>query len=301
MLSIVINTKNAEKTVKTCLESVKFADEIVVLDMKSEDNTLSIAQEFGARVFSTQDVGYVEPARNEVIAKAKGDWIFIIDADEELGQRAKERILKIVQQPWQTEMPVAYRLPRKNMIWGKWMEHTGWWPDYQLRLFAKGKVKWRSEIHSVPEVKGEVEDFPTDPDFAIVHWNYTSITQFISRMDRYSTIQAKEITQKHPLSQTEVFNIFFDEWFRRVFEQQGWRDNTHGLALSFLQSTSELVKVLKVWERQGYESTKLKKEDFIDSINNLKKSLSYWQADWKVQRTSGFEQTYWKIRRKLQI
>lgn len=299
MLSVVINTKNAKNTLKRCLNSVEFADEIVVLDMQSDDDTVAIAQDFGARVFTTKDVGYVEPARNEVIGKAKGDWIFIIDADEEISDEIKRKIQKITQTSWQSGAPVAYRLPRKNMIWGKWIEHTGWWPDYQLRLFVAGKVKWNNEIHSIPQVDGQVQDFPAEESSAILHWNYSSLTQFLSRMDRYSTIQASEITRKGPLSQTEVLSIFFDEWLRRLFQQQGWKDNTHGIALSFLQSTSELVKVLKIWEKNEYKSGAVNQEQFAKTMKQVQKSLNYWIADWQVQRTSGLEQLFWKLKRKL--
>ena len=301
MLSVVINTKNAEKTLKQCLKSVKFADEIVVLDMQSDDQTVEIAKAAGARVFSTTDRGYVEPARNEVILKAKGQWIFVIDADEEISAELQSAIQKIVSQSQTEESSVAYRISRKNMIWGKWMKHTGWWPDYQLRLFMRGKVHWKNEIHSIPEVKGKVVDLPADESLALIHHNYTSIGEFIQRLDRYSTIQSTEVKTKRPLSTTEVIEIFFDEWLRRLFEWNGIKDGVRGQALSFLQSTSELVKVLKIWEKNGFRDKAQSDEEVIHSLEAVNNSLKYWLADWHVKNSSGLTQIFWKVRRKMMI
>lgn len=291
-------------TLKQCLQSVRFADEVVVMDMESSDLTVEIAKHAKARVFSTNEVGYVEPARNQAIAKAKGDWILILDADEELSEGAAEKIQSIIKNS--TELAtVGYRLPRQNIIWGKWIKHTGWWPDYQLRLFQKGKVHWRNKIHSEPEVSGSVEDFQPSKQYSIIHHNYPTVEEFIDRMNRYSTIQAEELQLKnfsaHALSQTAVVEIFFDEWFRRFFAGQAWEDETHGAALSFMQSCSELAKVLKVWQKSEFATKKISAEQTGQVLENLERSLHYWIADYHVQNSTGLGNLWWRIRRKLKI
>ena len=141
-ISVVINTLNEEKNLPRALASVKkFADEIVVVDMKSDDKTVEIAKKAGAKVYEYKRVGYVEPARNFAIGKATGKWILIIDADERLPGSLVKKLKEIVKNPSAN----YYRLPRKNLIFGKWVKHSRWWPDYNIRFFQKEFVSW-SEI-----------------------------------------------------------------------------------------------------------------------------------------------------------
>jgi glycosyltransferase involved in cell wall biosynthesis len=147
LLSVVINTKNSSATLEKALGSVRsFADEIVVMDMQSTDNTLEIAKKYDCQVYSHKDVGYVEPARNAAIAKAKGEWIFILDADEEAPDKLKDLVSEL-----STTTTDSYFVPRSNIIFGRAV-NTGWWPDYILRLFRKDHVTWSDELHAVPQV-----------------------------------------------------------------------------------------------------------------------------------------------------
>src|SRR3989344_3276878 len=135
-ISVVINTLNEEANLPRALASVKsFANEIVVVDMMSDDKTVEIAKKAGAKVYEFKRVGYVEPARNFAISKAEGDWIFILDADEELTASLSRELSKIAK----NGSADYVRVPRKNMIFGKWVEHSRWWPDYNIRFFKKGK------------------------------------------------------------------------------------------------------------------------------------------------------------------
>ncbi|MBI4157482.1 glycosyltransferase family 2 protein, partial [Candidatus Woesebacteria bacterium] len=126
-VSVVINTLNEEENLPTAIASVRdFADEMIVVDMESSDGTVSLAKKLGAKVYSHQKVGYVEPARNFALSKAKGDWIFILDADEVLPKTLQKKLLAIIQ----TSKNDYFRIPRKNFIFGKWIKHSRWWPDY---------------------------------------------------------------------------------------------------------------------------------------------------------------------------
>ena len=307
-LSVVINTKNAESTLEAALKSVKFADEIVVVDMKSTDKTVEIAQKYTDKIFAHTDVGYVEPARNFAIKKATGDWIFILDADEEVPQELEAAIKGIVMSASAGEKTGdCYYIPRRNLIFNKEIEKTGWWPDYVLRLFKKGFVSWSDEIHSIPITRGVVKELPAIVDLAITHHNYQHVDQYFERLNRYTSIQAKEITLDLDREQQEIDGSFitkkfYSEFLSRFFAGRGVNDGTHGLALSLLQGLSEAIVAIKSWEEKGFpESNREQEESTIAELAQFNKELAYWIANWKVENSSGIEQFMWKIRRKLYI
>lgn len=170
-ISVVINTKNAAATLDRCLASVhSWADEIIVMDMKSTDDTVQIAKFFGARTFSHPDVGYVEPARNAALAKARGEWILILDADEEVTPGLAKKIASELVLDSKID---AYFLPRQNIIFDKWVK-TGWWPDHLLRLFRAGHVVWADTLHAVPQAQGTVARLDAKENWSIRHNNYQS-------------------------------------------------------------------------------------------------------------------------------
>jgi glycosyltransferase involved in cell wall biosynthesis len=304
-LSVVINTKNAEKTLESALKSVKFADEIVVVDMKSTDETVKIAKKYTSAVFAHEDIGYVEPARNFAISKAKGDWIFIIDADEEITQELEKVIKGILKASSENEETAdAYYIPRRNMIFKKWIEKTGWWPDQVLRLFKKGHIEWSDEIHSIPITKGEVKELPAVKEIAIIHHNYQHVDQYIARMNKYSSIQAKEMSEDKgaEIDSKFIFKKFSSELLSRLFAQRGINDGSHGLSLSLLQSISEASVAMKAWDEKGFpETDKFQEEELIAEISQFKKELAYWIADWQMENNTGFKKLIWKVRRKLYI
>lgn len=307
-LSVVINTKNAEETIKDTLNSVKFADEIIIVDMKSDDKTVEIAEKYTDKIFAHKDVGYVEPSRNFAIKKATGDWILIVDADEEVPQELQKAIRGILDASKKGEKTAdCYYIPRRNLIFNKAIEQTGWWPDYVLRLFKSGYVAWSDEIHSIPITKGEVMELPAVADIALIHHNYQHVDQYINRLNRYTTIQSEEIISELDEDQTQVDGSyitkkFYSEFLSRFFAQRGVNDGTHGLALSLLQGLSEATVAIKAWEKAGFpESNRQQEEQTVAELVQFNKELAYWIANWNVENTSGLEKLYWKIRRKLYI
>ena len=307
-LSVVINTKNAAATLEKTLKSVKFADEIVVVDMKSDDKTVEIAKKYTDKIFSHKDVGYVEPARNYAIKKATGDWILIVDADEEIPQELKKAIKGILKTSAAEESTAdAYYIPRRNLIFGRAIEKTGWWPDYVLRLFKKGYVTWSDEIHSVPITRGEVKELPAVSEIAIVHHNYQHVDQYINRLNRYTTIQSEELVTDLEKDQEEVdgpyiTRKFYSEFLSRFFAHRGVNDGTHGLALSLLQGLSEASVAIKAWERAGFpESNREQEEMTVAELEQFKREMAYWIASWHVDNSTGFERLIWRVRRRLFI
>lgn len=300
-LSVVINTKNAENTLDKCLRSVSFADEIVVVDMESSDNTLTIAKKHGAKIFHHEDRGYADPARDFALSQAKGDWILVVDADEEISPTLRKKILSTISSG--NQETTVYLLPRKNIIFKKWIQKAGWWPDYQVRLFQKGMVSWKVGVHRHPDTKGKVEKFSAHSEFAILHHNYQFIHQFIQRLNRYTSLQATE-RSKPDSSQSvseKIWQSFTSEFISRFFSQKGIDEGVHGLSLSLLQSFYELTISLKQWEKDDFPITKNDQESSIHSLRVWQKSLNYWIADWKVAHTSGIRKLYWKFRRKYEL
>lgn len=311
-LSVVINTKNSAETLVKALESVSFADEIIVVDMASTDDTLTIAKKYTKHVFDHPDVGFVEPARNFALSKATQDWILILDSDEEVTPALQE-VIQQISQPEQTpksrvtvkdiQPADCYYLPRKNIIFGQWVK-TGWWPDYILRLFRAGHVEWSDEIHSIPVTTGQVAELPADPAAAIIHHNYQTIDQFLDRLNRYTSIEADQSAAVKP-SSADIWSAFSREFIRRAFADRGLADGQHGMTLALFQSLYQVAVLTKQWQQAEFGLSNLSKtqeqEQVIQQLTQFQAELRYWIADWQVEHSSGLAQLYWKLRRKLKL
>ena len=299
-LSVIINTKNAALTLKACLDSVRFADEIIVVDMHSTDDTVLIAKRFTDKVFFHKDTGYVEPARNFALSKARHNWILVIDADEIVPEHLQQQITKIINSRNNVDV---YLIPRKNIIFGQWLEHTGWWPDHQPRLFKKDSVSWGTGIHRFPEMRGVIEELPADPNLAIIHYNYPSVESYLNRLNRYTSIQAQEKQAGFgsTVETQDLIKSYFSELWKRLFVLQGYKDKTVGVALSFLQASYELVVQLKIWENQGEQISNVSETQIIQVLEQCKNEFCYWLADYKVKNSTGIKRFWWRARRKFRF
>ena len=298
-LSVVINTKNAAATLERTLESVKDAAEIVIVDMHSSDETLAIAHRFTGKIYEHADLGYVEPARNFAVQQATQDWILVLDADEVVPESLWQELPSLL-----ADRTVScYELPRKNLVFGKWIERAGWWPDFQKRLFQQKKVKWSDAIHQPPVVEGSVKTLPAEERFAITHYNYTSIAQYLEKLNSYTAITAAEkpLATGSTVTPKTVISAFYSQLMSRLFAQKGIDDGVHGVALSHLQSMYELVIELKRWEAMGSVSTQNDQAETVASLQQMRRELAYWIADWQVGQAKGLAQLYWKVRRKLRL
>lgn len=300
-LSVVINTKNSEKTLEASLRSVQWADEIIVVDMQSQDRTVEIARKYTSTIFSHPDVGYVEPARNFAMSKAKKDWILILDADEEVPSALTKFIQNIIQGSVDEHLlGDCFYLPRKNMVFTHWANSAGWWPDFQLRLFRNGFVEWSDEIHSIPITTGTSREIPAKEELAIIHHNYQSISQFIERMNRYTTIQAKQ----RPSQKVKTWSLiekFSDEFLRRMFDWKGVDGGTLGVSLAFLQTFSEMTVVLKQWEAQQFSQKRVNRKKVLDQLQQFQSDLLYWICVERENQSTGLMRLFWKMRKKLRM
>lgn len=297
MISVVINTLNEEKNLPNALVSIKdFADEIVVVDMYSDDNTVAVAKRAGAKVFEHKRTGYVEPARNFAIEKASGDWILILDADEEIPKTLAKKLKDISQNSKSSDY---YRIPRKNIIFGKWIKHSRWWPDFNIRFFKKGYVSWNEIIHSIPLTTGRGADIDATDEMAIVHNNYTSIEQFVERLNRYTTHQATMLSKDDKeFEWRDVIEKPVKEFVSRYFQGEGYKDGLHGLVLALLQAFSELVLYLKIWQLKNFEENKVSVLRVSQHLKVAEKEMNYWTADTLIKEKGGFIQ---KLKRKFRL
>lgn len=299
-LSVVIMTKNNDKTLEDTLKSVhSYTDDIVIVDMHSTDDTVKIAKKYDAKVFLHKILLYADPARNFALSKAKNPWILVIDADETIQESFVKTLEDITSETFsKVKEADTYWLPRKNMIWGKWIEHTGWWPDYQLRLFRNGKATWQGDVHQTATPLGTTEYLPSSEDLALVHQNYPSIESYLERLNRYTTLQADQ-TKKTAKSPSDLLKAFFGEFEARFFVHEGIKDGAHGLALSLYQGMYEMSVLLKKAEKQGFDLGQSTENETLKTVSKMKNELSYWIADYKAKHSSFPENFIWKIRRKF--
>lgn len=280
-LSVAILTYNEEKNIRDCLESVKWADEIWVLDERSTDKTVAIAKKYTSKIFfidhgttpgRTHDNDF-HKRKQIVIDKCTGDWVLQIDADERVTAELAAEIKKTIKSPEFT----GYEIPRRNIIFGKWIAHTGWYPDYQVKLFRQGCGKLATEsYHEQIKVAGPIGRLRSD----LLHEHYQTIEQFIDRLNRYTTNDTEFIkTKGESIVWPDALKFPADEFWKRFFLYEGYKDGVHGLVLSLLQAASRLVVFAKLWEKQGFFETDVDlREALIGKTKQLRKEWRHWLA-----------------------
>lgn len=277
-ISVAIVTFNEEKYILRCLESVSWADEIILVDGQSQDRTAVIAKNFGAKVFVVPNQKLMKINMNLAFGKCRGDWILSLDADEKVTPDLKNEILSLLLNPEFS----AYKIPRKNIIFNKWIAHTGWYPDFQWRLFQKGKARFpEKNVHEELEVNGKVGELKNH----IEHLNYDTISQFISKMDSYTNYEAEKLhSEGVKVSWEDAIKFPFHEFLRRFFAWEGYKDGLHGLVLSLLMASYWEIIFAKLWERQGFPEHN--NSNFLEDVNKVNNNLFHEYNHWLTANTS---------------
>jgi glycosyltransferase involved in cell wall biosynthesis len=281
-ISAVISAFNEEKNIKRCLESLSFADEIIVVNNSSSDKTAEIAKKYTSKVFTQKNnPAEIDLQKNFGFAKATNEWILSIDADEEVSKELAEEIKAVIKKKNEID---GYWIPRQNIIFGKFIQHTGWYPDPQLRLFKKGKGKYvKAHVHEALKLDGEsayLKEF-------IIHHHYETIAQFIRRtVDIYAPNEAQDYLDKgYQFSYFDAVRFPLNEFISRFFARKGYKDGFHGLMLSLLMAFYHFLIFAFLWEKQGFKE--YDKEDFLkDTENEFKKSgreILYWISKEKLE------------------
>ena len=273
-LSVVISAFNEEARIKDCLESVKgLATEIVFIDNLSLDKTREIARKYTDKILTRKNNLMLNVNKNYGFSKATGDWILSLDADE----RVTPELAKEINEKIGNSDIVGYWIPRKNIIFGKWIQHSIWWPDYQLRLFRKGKGKFpEKHVHEYLRVEGKTEKLKNP----LEHLNYSTVSQFIYKMDKIYTESEVEkiIASGKILIWIDAIRFPVNDFLKTFFAEKGYKDGMHGLVLSMLQSLYAEVVFAKVWERKGFkeENNPHFLKDIYKECKKIIQEFHYW-------------------------
>jgi glycosyltransferase involved in cell wall biosynthesis len=240
-LSVTIIACNSEATMRRCLQSVAWADEIVVVDSGSTDGTLDIAREFNAVVRQTPDFPGHGPQKNRAIDMAAGDWIFSLDSDEWITPDVRQQIEAAMANP---RGHVAFMLPRRSSFCGRFMRHSGWWPDYVRRLFQRGAARFNDDQgHDRLIVSGAVGKLASP----ILHETVTSLDQLIGKMNTYSTMTARHLHERG--RRASIFSALgHGAWafFRTYVLRAGFLDGREGLMLAISNGETSYYRHCKL-------------------------------------------------------
>ncbi len=235
-ISVVINTFNEEKNLPYALRSVRtWADEIIVVDMHSEDRTVEIAREYGAKVFLFERVGFVEPARAFAVEQTTCEWIFILDADEVIPQPLSVKLLEIAEQDTADIVSIAWL----NYLLGDPILHTGWGPyqDRHARFFKKGKLTFNAKVHAGihPILGVRMFHLPYSEVFSIHHFCYFDMEHFIYKLNKYTSIEAQQaFERKEKAGYLRMLVVASREFLARYIRSEGYKDGWRGFYFSLL-------------------------------------------------------------------
>ncbi|MBM4429961.1 MAG: glycosyltransferase family 2 protein [Chloroflexi bacterium] len=230
-LAAVILARDEEDNIQDCLQSVSWADKLaVLLDTRTTDHTAELAAQGGAEVRERCFTDFADQ-RNAALELFEADWILFVDADERGTTELGAEIRRAVLQPG----PVGWWVPRRNYIWGKWIRHAGWYPDFQLRLLKRGRARYdpTRQVHEVVVLDGP-EGFLQNP---LVHYNYATVGRFLRKQGYYASYEASILMQQGV--RPRLHNFLLQPWrefVRRYWTLQGYRDGGHGLLLSLLMA-----------------------------------------------------------------
>jgi glycosyltransferase involved in cell wall biosynthesis len=246
-VSAYILTKNEEKHIRDCIESVIWTDEIVVIDDFSSDKTVEIAKSLGCKVIKNKFT-YFGKQRNFALEKCTYQWVICLDADERISQELKREIEHELQRCPKFDVYVA---PRKSRFINKWIMHSGWYPDYRHPiLFNKNKVRYKDQlVHEDIDYKGKKSYFKGE----ILHYPYDSIKSFINKSDFYSDLRSKEMFKQG--KKFKVVNLIVNPaimFIKMYILKRGFLDGFTGLVLALLYSSFyTLMKYVKLWELEN--------------------------------------------------
>lgn len=237
-LIAIILTRNEAANIQACIESLRFADKIIVFDSFSDDETVALAKKAGAEVIQRAFDDYAGQ-RNAALeaVQEQAEWVLFVDADERVTTELAAEILEAVQKPDYA----GWRIPRHNLIFGKLTLGAGWYPDYQTRLLRVGKAQYdpARQVHELVMLDGK-EGTLNKP---FLHINYRNMAQFTDKQRRYSAYDAQILYQEgiHPKPQNYILQPWRQFWWRFV-TLKGYSDGLHGLRLSSLMAWYELRK-----------------------------------------------------------
>jgi glycosyltransferase involved in cell wall biosynthesis len=243
-LSVAIITRDEETHIGDCLDSVWWADEIVVVDTGSGDRTLEICRKFTPHVYSLPWEGYAA-AKNAALDLTTSELILSLDADERVSPELRSEMIELRQRPWET-LADGYAVPRRNYLWGRWLRYGSLYPDYQIRILKRGKASFKARrVHESVSVSGRVGRLQCPLD----HYSYRNMSDVIDRLNRYTDLAAQD-----QLEHGQVFRLSaimlrpLGRFLRHYVVRQGFRDGIPGLIMAVSYAYSVFAREAKLWE-----------------------------------------------------
>jgi glycosyltransferase involved in cell wall biosynthesis len=244
LLTVIVITHNEELNISDCLDSVKWADEIIVVDSNSSDNTTGLAKQYTTKVFTKEWKGYSE-AKNFAIDQATNNWILSLDADERVTPELSKEINLILRNP-ESEYK-AYEVGRRAYFLGKWIRHCGWYPGYVVRLFKRQEGRYNeSRVHEKLQVNGNIGRLKND----LIHLTDRNLDHYFSKYNNYTSLAAQDLFENS--RSFKITDIVFRPvltFIKMYFLRFGFLDGIHGFVLSFLSASYVFTKYAKLWER----------------------------------------------------
>lgn len=245
-LSVTIITLNEESNIKDCLESVKWADEIVLVDSGSKDKTIEIACTYTDKVIIKSWEGF-SIQKNFALQNTSNEWVLSIDADERVTPGLRDEILSLLSDAPEMD---GYFIPRRNFFLTKEISNCGWYPDYQMRLFRKSKTKVDSrKVHEGFLVTGNT-GYLNNP---FIHYTHRNLHDTFKKINEYSTLEAEELyLQKEAKPMNMIINpaaAFLGHYISR----KGYKDGVPGLMVSLIHAATKMMTYMKMWDLQKKE------------------------------------------------
>jgi len=249
-ISGVIITFNEEKFIENCIKSIiDVVDEIVVIDSFSIDKTKEICLKYGVRFIENPFEGFTTQ-KNFANDQARYDYVLSLDADEELSQELKQSILKAKENLNYD----GYSFNRLNNYCGKWIKHSGWYPDSKIRLFNRNKAKWKGEnnLHEIIVLDNPKSHNHLRGD--LLHWAYTSYSEHCQKINKYTDMAARSMATRKKVGYFKIMVNPFWKFIRNYFVKKGFLDGSQGFVISVFTAFETFLKYVKIKQLQNTKS-----------------------------------------------
>jgi glycosyltransferase involved in cell wall biosynthesis len=232
MLTTITLTQNSSRTIEKCLESIKWCKNIVIIDSNSTDNTLQICKKYTDKIYQHSFENYGEQL-NWALAQINNEWVLVVDSDEEVSEKLRDEIIRISDLRFRVSED-GYYIPRKTNFLGKWIYHSGWYPDYVLRLFKKEGTKYKKrKLGSSPVIEGKKGYLKNE----FLHYPYANLKHYLEKSKRYALLSAEQMKEEGRRS--TIFGILFKPTFKFIkdyFFRRGFLDGKQGVIICTLSA-----------------------------------------------------------------
>jgi glycosyltransferase involved in cell wall biosynthesis len=245
-LSVIIPTYNEEVNIRDCIEGVRWADEILIADSFSTDNTLRIVKEYSNARVVQREYGYSTSQKNWAIPQARNDWILLVDADERVSGQLADEVRSVVRGGFEEESPTAYSIKRHSYFLGRRIRYSGWQNDSVIRLFRKGRARYEDKyVHGKLIVDGKIGALNNH----FSHYTIRSLNGYFEKMNRYTAWAAMDKFRKGKKAGITIIAArTFLVFLRNYALKLGFMDGIHGFILCGLSAFAEFMKLCRLWE-----------------------------------------------------